>query len=58
MRRVGAFLERWLARIEDNVRAGMALMNAALLALITVALLALMSIALPIFEQINSGANL
>ena len=55
--RVGAFLERWLTRIEDNVRARMALMNAALMALITAALLALMSIALPIFEQINSGGN-
>jgi len=56
--RIGDVLERWLSRIEDTVRARMAILNAVLLALISFALLALMSIALPIIEQINRGTAL
>ncbi len=53
--RCGDVLERWLGRMEDSVRARMAVANAVLLALMAATLLALMSIALPIVEQINQG---
>ena len=53
--RIGIVLERWLLRIEDNVKKGMAVLNVVLLTLIAAALLALMSIALPIVDQINAG---
>ncbi len=56
--RIGDVLERWLRRIEDRVRARMAVLNVVLLALFALALLALMSIALPIIDQINQGTNL
>ena len=54
---IGNVLERWLGRIEDSVKAKMALLNVALMALIAAAMVSLMSIALPIFDQINQAAN-
>ncbi len=55
---IGEVLERWLVRIEETMRARMAVLNGVLLTLIAAALVALMSIALPIVEQINQGAGL
>ena len=50
---IGNVLERWLGRIEDSVKAKMAMLNVALMALIAASLMSLMSIALPIMNQIN-----
>lgn len=55
---IGKVLERWLSRIEDSVKAKMALLNVALMALIAVAMVSLMSIALPIMDQINRAASM
>ena len=54
--RAGGFLERRLTRIEDGVKARMAVLNAVLMVAIAAALLALMSVAIPVFEQINAMA--
>ena len=54
---IGNVLERWLGRIEDSVKAKMALVNVVLMALIAAAMVSLMSIALPIFDQINQAAS-
>ena len=56
--RVGAFLERWLARVEDRVQAAMAVVNAALLTLVAAVLVALLSIMMPVFEQLNQGVGI
>lgn len=55
VKRAGEFLERRLERIEDNVKAKMAVLNAVLMALIAAAMLALMSIALPLADQLNAA---
>ena len=55
VRRSGEFLERRLERIEDNVRARMAILNVLLMVVIAAALLALMSVALPLFDQLNAA---
>ena len=49
----GKFLERRLERIEDGVRARMAVLNIVLLTLVAGTLGLLLSILLPIFEQLN-----
>ena len=53
--RAGEFLERRLAKIESNVRARMAVLNAVLLTLVTVVLVLLMSIMMPVFDQLNAA---
>lgn len=55
---IGGVLERWLSRIEDSVKAKMAILNVALMGLMAAAMVSLMSIALPIFDQINQATNL
>ena len=56
--RIGAFLERWMARVEDRVRASMAVLNAVLLTLVAGVLVALLSIMMPVFAQLNQGAGM
>lgn len=53
--RAGRFLERRLERIEGDVKARMAALNAALMIAIAAALLALLSVALPLVDQLNSA---
>ncbi|MYG26970.1 MAG: hypothetical protein F4213_13265 [Boseongicola sp. SB0677_bin_26] len=55
VKRSGEFLERRLERIEGNVKARMAVLNAALMVAIAAALLALMSVALPLIDQLNAA---
>lgn len=57
IKRSGEFLERRLERIEGNVKARMAVLNAALMIVIAAALLALMSVALPLIEQLNAAMS-
>ena len=53
--RAGQFLERRLEKIESNVRARMAVLNAVLLILVTVVLVLLLSVMMPVFDQLNAG---
>ena len=56
--RAGLFVDRWLARVEDTIKARMATLNAALLVLMASILIGLLSVALPMVEQISGGASL
>ncbi len=53
--RAGRFLERRLERIEGNVKARMAVLNAVLMIAVAAVLLVLMSITLPLVDQLNAG---
>ena len=55
--RAAGFLERWLSRVEDRVKAAMAVLNVALLCVFSVVLLLLLSVMMPVFEQLNTGAS-
>ena len=55
--RAAGFLERWLSRVEDRVKAAMAVLNVALLCVFSVVLLLLLSVMMPVFEQLNTGGG-
>ena len=56
--RAGKRLERWMGRVEDRVKAAMAVLNAVLLTLVAAVLLALLSIMAPVFDQLNQATGI